>query len=209
MIASGANRNACVEGARMLETPVSLLERIKQRGASRDWQQLIVVYTPLIHRWLLREPALQFEADDLTQEILSGVVQKLPNFVRQRTGSFRRWLRTITVSRLKDYWRDRYKRERVGAGGTPDSVLLQLEDPSSALSQQWDQEHDQHVVQSLLAMIEPEFSRKTWSAFTRSFFDEVRAAEIATQLGVSPNAVRLAKSRVLKRLRTVGRGLLD
>jgi RNA polymerase sigma-70 factor (ECF subfamily) len=189
----------------MLDTPVSLLERVQKRGLPGDWEHLVSIYTPLIRRWLLLDAALQSEADDLTQDVLSGVVQKLHDFVRRRAGSFRRWIRIITISRVKDYWRQRYREAPIA----DESLLLQLEDPASELSRRWDEEHDRHVVQSLLAIIEPEFTRKTWKAFTRSFFDELPAAVVAAELGVSANAVRLAKSRVLKRLRAVGRGLLD
>ena len=68
----------------MIDTPVSLLERVKRRGKAEDWELLIQVYTPLIRRWLNRDQGLQSDAEDLTQETLSTVVQKLPDFVRQR-----------------------------------------------------------------------------------------------------------------------------
>ncbi len=88
-------------------------------------------------------------------------------------------------------------------------MLLQLADPASDLSHQWDQEHDQHVVQRLLALIKPEFSSNTWRTFELYGIEQVAPAEVAEQLGVSINVVFLAKSRVLKRMREIGHGLLD
>jgi RNA polymerase sigma-70 factor (ECF subfamily) len=193
----------------MIDTPVSLLERVKRRGKAEDWELLIQIYTPLIRRWLNRDQALQSDAEDLAQETLSTLVQKLPEFGRQRTGSFRRWLRIITVKLVEQYWRDRLRRERKITSLSQASPLLELVDPSSDLSRQWDLEHDLHVVQSLLAMIEPEFSRRTWTAFKQYYFEQKAPAVVAAKLGVSANVVFLAKSRVLKRLREIGRGLLD
>ncbi len=193
----------------MLETPVSLIERLRHRGESADWQLFLTIYTPLIRRWLGRNPMLRADADDLTQEVLSTVVHGLPEFMRRRAGSFRRWLRSITVSRLTDHLRSRRKHQRTADAAVEESVLRQLADPASELSRQWDREHDQHVFQCLLAMIEPEFSAKTWKAFRLYCIDEMEPARVATQLGVSKNVVLLAKSRVLKRLRELGRGLID
>ncbi len=193
----------------MLDTPVSLLERLKTRGKADDWESLVGIYTPLIRSWFKRDAGLRDDADDLTQETLGVVVQKLPEFVRQRSGSFRRWLRLITVNLVKRYWHERRSRERAITSGVEESLLMQLEDPSSDLTRQWELEHDKHVVDGLLAMIEPEFTKRTWRAFKRYCIDRVAPAKVAAQLGVSTNVVFLAKSRVLKRLREIGRGLLD
>ena len=58
-------------------------------------------------------------------------------------------------------------------------------------------------------MIKPEFSRRTWRAFEQYYFEQESPSVVAAKLGVSANVVFLAKSRVLKRFRELGRGLLD
>jgi RNA polymerase sigma-70 factor (ECF subfamily) len=192
-----------------MDTPVSLLERLRQRPASADWQRLDDLYRPLIHRWLLRDPTLGEEAEDLVQEVLSVLVRELPRFERQRAGSFRCWLRTITTNRLQAFWRSRQARPVPLGSGSASSPLSQLEDPTSELSRQWDHEHDQHVVGRLLELIEGDFEPTTWQAFRRVVLNERKPEAVATELGLSVNAVLLAKSRVLKRLRQEGQGLLD
>jgi RNA polymerase sigma-70 factor (ECF subfamily) len=192
----------------MLDTSLSLLERLQAQPDAASWQRLVEIYTPLIRGWLQRDPTLREEADDLTQEVLSVLIKELPQFHRQRPGSFRAWLRIITINRLRELWRDRHRRPQA-IGHTADSVLSQLEDPASELSRQWDQEHDQHVVRRLLDLIEPEFTPPTWKAFRRVVLDDARPAVVAEELGLSVNSVLLAKSRVLKRLRELGRGLID
>ena len=87
--------------------------------------------------------------------------------------------------------------------------LEQLEDPASGLSRLWDEEHDRHVVARLLEHIRPDFEPATWRAFEAVMLRGERPAEAAGRLGVSVNAVLLAKSRVLARLRQVGAGLVD
>jgi RNA polymerase sigma-70 factor (ECF subfamily) len=89
-----------------------------------------------------------------------------------------------------------------------EAVLGQLEDPASAMTRQWDQEHDRHVVARLLQRIEHEFRPATWQAFRRHVLDGADAEDVAAELGLSANAVYIAKSRVLRRLREEAEGLL-
>jgi RNA polymerase sigma-70 factor (ECF subfamily) len=194
----------------MAETPVSLLERLRDRPDPEAWRELVDLYTPLLGRWLRQQAVQPSDADDLVQEVLGVVVRELPHFRRgDRRGAFRAWLRTILVHRLRAFWRARQGR----AVATGDSDLLrkleQLEDPRSALHDLWDREHDRHVAQRLLERIGPAFEPTTWRAFRGVVLEGKRPAEVAAELGISANAVSIAKSRVLHRLRQEVRGLLD
>jgi RNA polymerase sigma-70 factor (ECF subfamily) len=88
-------------------------------------------------------------------------------------------------------------------------ALDEWEDPNSDLSRRWDREHDEHVSRRLLELIEPEFAPSTRRAFRRVVLEGAPAATVAAELGISVNAVFIAKSRVLGRLREEGRGLLE
>ena len=193
----------------MNETSVSLLERLRGQAEETDWQRLVDLYTPLIRGWLRRHAPDLRDADDVVQDVLAVVVRRLPEFEHQRVGSFRRWLKSITVNCLRDHW----KRQKHRPAGTGDSdfleVLQQLEDPRSDLSRMWDEEHDRHVTRRLLQIIRPRFEATTWQAFERVALEGVSPDQAAAELGVTVNAVFIAKSRVLSALRQEGRGLLD
>jgi RNA polymerase sigma-70 factor (ECF subfamily) len=193
----------------VISTSLSLLEQLRTRPDEAAWRRLVDLYQPLIRHWLKRDPTLRDEAEDLVQEVLTVLIRELPHFQRERAGSFRSWLRTITWNRLQAFWQLRSHRPQLLASDCHDSVLAQLEDPESALSSQWDDEHDRHVVGRLLDLIEPQFEPATLQAFRRLVFDEAKVAEVASELRISVNAVLLAKSRVLKRLRQEGEGLID
>jgi RNA polymerase sigma-70 factor, ECF subfamily len=60
-----------------------------------------------------------------------------------------------------------------------------------------------------MELIEPEFAPSTWNSFCLLVLKELPAADVAETLGLSVNAVLIAKSRVLRRLRQEGRGLID
>jgi len=194
----------------MPETPASLLERLRLRPDAASWGRLVELYTPLIRNWLRPYHLQASDGDDLTQEVLAVLVRELPNFHHDlRQGAFRRWLRTITVNRLRTFWRSR-KTRPVGSGDVDfESVLDQLETADSDLSRRWDEEHDRHVVRRLLELIEPEFEPATWQAFRMLTLEEKRTAQVAAALGITPNAARIAKSRVLNRFRQEINGLID
>ena len=128
------------------------------------------------------------------------VIRELPRFERQREGSFRAWLRQVTVNKVRTYRRRRHRRPAGGLDAT-DGFLNSLADPNGELAREWDVDHDRHVFQKLLAIVQPDFTSATWDAFQRFAVDGLPAARVAEEMGLSVNAVLQAKSRVLKRLR--------
>lgn len=150
----------------MAETSLSLLDRLKGQPDQMGWQRWIDLYTPLIRGWLLRQGLIDPGQDDVVQDVLAVVVRKLPDFSRQpQTGSFRRWLRTITVNCLREYWRSRRLRPRATGASEFLQLLEHLEDPASNLSRHWQEDHDRYVTRRLLEQIRPDFEGTTWQAF--------------------------------------------
>jgi RNA polymerase sigma-70 factor, ECF subfamily len=135
------------------------------------------------------------------------VFREVPRFDRQREGSFRAWLRQVTVNKVRNYRRQRQRRPTVGLDPA-DGFLERLSDPNGDLAREWDRDHDKHVVEKLLAVVQPDFNPTTWEAFRRFGVDGEPAARVGEALGISENAVILAKSRVLKRLRAEAGDLL-
>jgi RNA polymerase sigma-70 factor (ECF subfamily) len=194
----------------MNTTSLGLLERLKRAppGAA-DWRKLQDMYGPLVRSWLARVPGIGDEADDLAQEVLVVLMRELANFVRIRDGSFRAWLRQITVNRIRAYSKSLRKQPLAGLGHESELLLEQLEDPSSDLARQWDRDHDRHVFQKLQAQVQPDFEPRTWEAFVLFTLEERPAAEVSDKLGISEGSVIQAKFRILKRLREEAGELLD
>lgn len=190
-------------------TSVSLLERIRHGGDAADWRCLVEVYEPMIRGWLGQHHLPAADLDDIVQEILAVLVRKLPEFDRQRVGSFRHWLRLVSVNCLKRFWKAGRRRPTATGDSRVAELVAQLEDPDSGLSRLWDEQYDRYVLRRLLQGIQSEFKESTWRAFARLALDGATPAEVAAELNLSVNAVMIAKSRVLKRLREEGKELLD
>jgi RNA polymerase sigma-70 factor (ECF subfamily) len=194
---------------RMSDTPVSLLERLTNRPDEEAWRRFIDLYTPYILGWLRRDPSLHNDADDLVQEVLAVVHRELPRFQRLRSGSFRAWLRIITANRLHAFWKSRRAGPAAVDGLAGHELLSQLADHGSELSQRWDREHDLYIVRRLVEQVAADFEPATLQAFRLVTLEGRKAIEAAAELKMSRNAVLLAKSRVLQRLRELSNGFID
>ncbi len=185
----------------MPPTSTSLLDRLKQaRPDDSDWGRLTEIYFPLIQKWLKRIPGLDSDVDDLAQDVLVVLIRELPAFERRREGSFRAWLRKVTVNKARTHARRRHRRPVAGQDLT-DGFLDRMEAPDGDLAREWDQDHDRHVFEKLLTIVRPDFQPITWECFCRFAIEGRPAAHVAAELGVNVNSVLQAKSRILKRLR--------
>ncbi len=193
----------------MTPTSLSLLDRARIDSESEAWRELSEIYTPLLHSWLRRYSLQASDREDLVQEVMLAVTRELPRFEHSgHVGAFRRWLKTILVHRLQNAWGSRPRRPKVKGGSSLLDELKQLADDASDVSHLWNVEHDRHVLARLLQKIQPRFEERTWTAFRQVMFDGRKTTDVAFELGLSVKAVHLAKSRVLRALRTEAAGLV-
>ena len=143
------------------------------------------------------------DAADVMQDVFQSVAAKINQFGgKDRDGSFRGWLWVIARNKIRDFYRREAKQVR-GRGGT--DAMLQIgevpdvEPESLSASDSADESHSpQHRA---LGLIRDEFESRTWQAFEQVVMGSRSVADVASDLGISANAVRIAKCRVLKRLR--------
>jgi RNA polymerase sigma-70 factor (ECF subfamily) len=185
-----------------VETSLTWLGRLAGSPTEGDWKQLLDVYGALLRGWLARSGIAAADHDDLIQEVLLVVVRKVGEFDHRGPGAFRAWLRRILANHLGKYVRARRP-------SAPDIDLDAVADPDSVLGRAWDREHDEHLAARALRLVEGDFAPATWAAFRRQVLDGRPPREVASELGLSVNAVLLAKSRVLKRLRAELAGMVE
>ena len=188
----------------MTNTSVSFLGRLQDRNDADNWMRLHEIYAPLLRRWLASYEIQGPDEDDLVQAVMMTVASEIGEFQHNgRTGAFRSWLKNIMLNRIRAFWQQRKRSPNV------DARLSQFADPHSELARQWDAEHDQHVLQELLRLVRPQFQPQTWLAFQRTALEGAPPAKTAQELGITTNAVFIAKSRVMRRLREEADGLVE
>ena len=193
----------------MDETPRSLLEQLRRHPSEMAWKRLVALYTPLLECWLRHYGIPSGDLEDLVQEVMTVLIRDLPAFHHnQQCGAFRCWLRTIVVHRVRGYWRSRHNSAQT-AGGSASGILEEIPDPASDPDRRWEQEHDQFIIRRALELMQPELTTSTWQAFRRQALDGAKPAAVAAELGISVNAVVLAKYRVMRRLRQYLEGIIE
>jgi RNA polymerase sigma-70 factor (ECF subfamily) len=188
-------------------TSLSLLERARAQDATA-WQKLATLYRPLVYYWCQRGGAGPEDAHDVVQEVLLAVAGGLQQFQREGTGSFRAWVRGITRHKLLDHHRRQQRQPAAAAGGT-DALLRVQELPDPASGSEDESAEVGGLYRRALDLIRSEFEERTWLAFWNTAVENRDTATVAAELGMSAVAVRIAKSRVLGRLREEAAGLID
>jgi RNA polymerase sigma-70 factor (ECF subfamily) len=138
-------------------------------------------------------------------DAFQAVATHIAGFRRERAGdTFLGWLRTITRNNLHDHFR-KLGREPGGAGGTEAQIrfarLPAPGVPEDGESGARDADAEHWLFSQALELLRGEFEGRTWQAFWRTTVDGSTANAVAQELGMSPGGVRVATSRVLRRLR--------
>src|SRR5262249_38011395 len=107
-----------------------------------------------------------------------------------------------------------HNRQRTRCPLTPgddalDGLLQQLQDPHSDLSRQWDQEHDERLIQGILEWAENNLTAYEWDVFKWTAVEGQATADVGRELGRTPAAILVAKGRALAAIRQEFKDLLD
>jgi RNA polymerase sigma-70 factor (ECF subfamily) len=187
-------------------TSRTLLERARNNEEDA-WRRLIDLYGPLVARWCAHGGLQGPDAEDVQQQVFQAVFRGLEDFRRDRPGdTFRGWLRIITRNKLLDYFRRQENQPRAPGGTDAQRRLHQLADHDLPEDDDMDLGGLYHRA---LELVRSEFEHRTWEAFWKVAIDGHTAADVAAELGMTPTAVRKAKSRVLLRLRQEIGDLID
>lgn len=181
-------------------TSSGLIAKVKAHDAE-GWSRLVHLYGPLVDFWIRQAGLQDADGQDVFQEAFAAVARGIERFRRDRPGdTFRGWLRVIVRNKLSDHHR-RGQVQPVAIGGSiAQERIHQL--AADASSDHPDETNAIHQLRLRgLGLIQAEFEERTWTMFWRTAIDEQPTREVAEEFGVTTSAVRLAKSRVLRRLR--------
>jgi RNA polymerase sigma-70 factor (ECF subfamily) len=140
------------------------------------------------------------DAADIVQQVFLVVHTKIDEFRRDRPGdSFRGWLFGILRNHLRHHYRNAARRP-MPAGGTDALQRLNevaaVDDPST-----FSTEGLSDLCRRALEFIQAEYEQTTWMAFWRTAVEGKLPRDVAAELGLTVNAVYVARSRVVRRLR--------
>jgi RNA polymerase sigma-70 factor (ECF subfamily) len=182
----------------------SQLIRSVQAHDSEGWRQLVRVYNSLVRYWIhCRVRLREDEVEDLLQDVFLTLARTIVAFQSDgNPASFRRWLRSVTNSRLNDFFRRSRKNVAAAVGGSAiqDQLCNQRApdaDEGNAAEERW------LLLQHALERARLDFETRTFEAAHRVLVEERSVADVAVEMGLTAKAVRVYKSRLLRRLREI------
>jgi RNA polymerase sigma-70 factor (ECF subfamily) len=185
------------------DTSHGLIARV-QSSDQAGWHRLVGQYSPLVRYWFRRWGVDEADLDDLTQEVWLALGPTMRMFDPGRGRSFRGWLRGVATHKAQDWYRRRLTRIAEAEGGS--AALERLEQLRAGIDK--DDPTDPGEIAEIkllyrrkLLAVQSEFEDRTWKAFLGVVVEAQSSAEVAAGLGMSAAAVRMAKSRVVNRLR--------
>jgi RNA polymerase sigma factor (sigma-70 family) len=182
-----------------LHTRASLLVRIRDPQDRESWRLFVELYTPPVLRYCRLRGLQDADAADVTQELMSQVARAMHSFqYTPERGRFRDWLGTVTRRTVNRF----LAKEKLGVAGIGgDDTADALSNLASAEPDpEWTAEFNAQILRSALDRVRPLFGPTTWQAFASVWLEDRSAAETAAEMGISLQAVYVAKSKVLKRL---------
>jgi RNA polymerase sigma-70 factor (ECF subfamily) len=183
-----------------MDTPLSLLERLRANNADA-WQRLMDLYQPLVRFWCRRVGLRGEDTEDVAQEVFAAVAAGLKNFRRDRPGdTFRGWLSSITRNQAVNHFRRNQGRPQAEGGSDAWWQFQNFPDPLSA-EDDAERKEISRVYRRALEQVRCQFEERTWQAFWQTAVEGHTPAALSGPLGMTPAAIRQAKSRVLRRLK--------
>jgi RNA polymerase sigma factor (sigma-70 family) len=182
-------------------TSTALLQALRCSENRTAWQNFTERYYPLVWRFARRLGLGPADAEDAAQETLLAFARayQAGQYDRDK-GRLHDWL--FGIARRQIEWvRRRLGREVQLPSPTDGTGPLERIPDDDPQVQLWEEEWQQAVLHQCLREIRGAFEPKTVEAFELFAWKGLSAGEVAARLGMTPNAVFLAKHKILKRIR--------
>lgn len=173
------------------DTAPSLLLRLRDPEDHQSWETFVGVYSPMIYNFCRLRALQASDAADVTQEVLLRVSKAIRRFEYDRQqGYFRDWLARIVINEIRRFT------------GKQRAVTLGDDYDAEGTADLWNEHFQQHVFSAALERCRPHFSDNSWALFEQSWIERKPVAEVAEALHSTPEKVYVARSRILKRLKS-------
>jgi RNA polymerase sigma-70 factor (ECF subfamily) len=163
------------------------------------WVRFVHLYGPRIISWCRRWGLQEADAQDVTQDVLVKLADKMRTFRYDPARSFRGWLKTLTKHALSDFTAARQRR---AAAGGDSGVLDHLRNVEARddLIQRLQETFDHELLEAAMARVRLRVTPHIWEAFRLTALEGLSGAEAAARLGMKVANVFVAKSDVRQML---------
>jgi RNA polymerase sigma-70 factor (ECF subfamily) len=182
-------------------TRVTLLTRLRQDPSDpAGWDEFVEHYGRHIYRWCRQWNLQDADAEDVTQDILVKLTQKLRAFVYDPSRSFRGWLKTVAHHAWRDFNDSRHHAHRAAGDSGVWQLMLTVE-AREDLAQRLEDAFDLELLEAAKVRVRLRVAPHTWDAFRLMALEGLPVAEVAARVHLQLAMVYVAKSKVQRMLR--------
>jgi RNA polymerase sigma-70 factor (ECF subfamily) len=183
------------------ETSLILLVRLQQDATNQHvWAEFVEYYRPKLYGWCLGWGLQDADAQDVTQNVMLRLVEKVRDFRYDPRGNFLAWLKTLARHAVSDLCQTGRRAGRGSGGGLADWLLESVAAREDQV-QRLDEEFDWELLEEAMQRIRLRVAPQTWQAFCLTALKRLSGAEAAARIPMQVAQVFVAKRRVLRMLR--------
>lgn len=187
------------------ETRASLILRLPNAADVAAWDEMVAVYGPLVYRLARRKGLQPCDADDLVQEVLAAVSRSINDWLeRPDRGQFRAWLFAITRNAAINFL-TRPKHQPQSPGGNDAINMLAGCAAGDDVSTEFDMQRRRETFRWASQQVRETVTEKTWLAFWETTMEDRSINDVASDLGMTPGSIYIARSRIMAKLREIVR----
>src|SRR5215470_17252224 len=181
-------------------TRVTLLTQLRQDPFDQaGWEAFVERYGRHIYRWCRRWKLQDADSEDVTQDILVKLAQKLRTFAYDPSRSFRGWLKTLAHHAWRDFVNSP-RRALASAGDNQAWGQIQTLEAREDLIQKLQEAFDHELLEAAKVRVRLRVAPHTWEAFRLVALEGRPVAEVAARVQMQVAMVYVAKSKVQKML---------
>lgn len=177
-----------------------MLLRLRDPADDASWTEFAEIYTPLLYGYCKKRGIQQADAADIVQDVMRSVALAMRTFEYDpEKGKFKGWLFTAVRHAIGRYFKNLKRRPLTPA----DSQFIEMLESTPEESEQvdWDRDYQRELLKWALDKVKPEFAERIWNVFEQTALHGRAPADVAEEIGMTKNAVAIAKFRVTKRLK--------
>src|SRR3954451_16799627 len=178
----------------------SLLTQLRRDPSDQvGWDEFVERYGRHIYRWWRQWNLQDADAEDVTQDILMKLTQKLRGFAYDPSRSFRGWLKTVAHHTCRDF-KDSPRRAPPAGGDTQVQELILTLEAREDLARKLEEAFDLELLETAKARVRLRVAPHTWEAFRLTALEGVPVPDVAARVHLQMAMVYVAKSKVQKML---------
>jgi RNA polymerase sigma-70 factor (ECF subfamily) len=185
-------------------TTSTVLQRLSNFGDDEAWERFSERFWAPIEKFARRQGLTQSDAEDVAQETLLAFAESYRRGQYDRTqGRLSKWLFGIAWRRVDHVRRKRYRAVTERPVAEDASQFWAQVPDENAASAAWDEVWERALLEAALRKVRDEVQPSTFRVFEAIVLEKRSVEEAMEELGLSRNAVYVAKHRMLSRLRTL------